>query len=79
MHNKFMVLDNSIVLTGSLNLSFQSFSNNYENVIISNDSQFVDKYSKYFEVLWVDFKDSIRNNLEMEKMIKETLPITYLR
>lgn len=51
MHHKFMVTDN-IVAFGSLNYTENSFRNNYENLVISDNDVFVKKFKIEFDELW---------------------------
>lgn len=53
MHNKFLVIDDSIVCTGSANFTRPAFSPvsqcfNYENMVIINSETIADKYQLYF-------------------------------
>ncbi|KAG1171288.1 hypothetical protein G6F70_007311 [Rhizopus microsporus] len=52
MHNKFAVIDNKTVITGSFNWSCGARYKNRENVIITNIPSVVDAYSKEFDKLW---------------------------
>ena len=49
-HNKLMIVDQKIVITGSYNFTRQAEDSNAENVvIIRNNKAIVDKYLQYFE------------------------------
>ncbi|KAI8978380.1 hypothetical protein BDB01DRAFT_799634 [Pilobolus umbonatus] len=52
MHNKFAVVDNTTVITGSFNWSIGARYKNRENVIITNIPSVVNAYNKEFERLW---------------------------
>jgi phosphatidylserine/phosphatidylglycerophosphate/cardiolipin synthase-like enzyme len=52
MHNKFIVIDNKIVITGSPNFSFSGFNRNDENMVIIYDESLALKYFKEFERLF---------------------------
>lgn len=52
MHNKFAVIDNKVVITGSANWTKQGFSGNYENIAILDHPKIARKYSEYFQLLW---------------------------
>jgi phosphatidylserine/phosphatidylglycerophosphate/cardiolipin synthase-like enzyme len=52
MHNKFCVIDNSIIITGSMNLSNNGVSNNDESLVIVYDKDVANKYSTYFNKYW---------------------------
>lgn len=56
MHNKFCVIDNRILITGSYNWTLKAEKSNYENIIISTDEKLVDEFLNYF--------DYLKNNLE---------------
>mmetsp|Transcript_33616 Transcript_33616/g.24278 ORF Transcript_33616/g.24278 Transcript_33616/m.24278 type:complete len:180 (-) Transcript_33616:163-702(-) len=56
MHNKFMVVDNEFVLTGSFNWTYQAGSKNQENLLVVDNKYYVTKYVDEFEKLWKSFK-----------------------
>lgn len=57
MHNKFMIIDNSIVQTGSFNYTLNAEKYNAENIlIIYNDPELAHKYLKVWHKLWMEFK-----------------------
>lgn len=58
MHNKFMVVDNSFLLTGSFNWTFQAGANNQENLLVVDNPFYIEKYSEEFEKLWKQFENS---------------------
>lgn len=51
MHNKFCIIDNRILITGSYNWTLKAEKANYENVIISTDEKLVDDFITYFDFL----------------------------
>lgn len=53
MHNKFVIIDQSIVITGSANWTMNGFFGNFENVIISNESSLVQSFLTNFETVWI--------------------------
>ncbi|CAO3581273.1 unnamed protein product [Absidia cylindrospora] len=52
MHNKFAVIDERIVITGSFNWSIGARFKNRENVIISNIPSLAKAYEEEFQRLW---------------------------
>jgi len=52
MHHKFIILDQRTILTGSYNWTLESEDENYENLIISEDSLLAEAYMQEFEALW---------------------------
>lgn len=53
MHDKFMVIDNSVVQTGSYNYSASANNKNAENVVVlSGDEISTRKFSEEFKRLW---------------------------
>ncbi|KAI9585937.1 mitochondrial cardiolipin hydrolase-like [Glossina fuscipes] len=42
----------SILMTGSLNWNVRGFSTNYENILLTNQKQMVQKYSDEFQHMW---------------------------
>ena len=55
MHNKFMLVDKTFLLTGSFNWTFQAGSNNQENLLVVDHPYYIDKYTTEFEKLWLQF------------------------
>ena len=51
MHNKFCIIDNRILITGSYNWTLKAEKSNYENIIISTDEKLVDDFLNYFDFL----------------------------
>lgn len=52
MHHKFVVVDNKVLVNGSLNWTNQGVCGNQENVLITNNSELVQPFVKQFEHLW---------------------------
>uniref|UniRef100_A0A1B6KCR5 Mitochondrial cardiolipin hydrolase n=1 Tax=Graphocephala atropunctata TaxID=36148 RepID=A0A1B6KCR5_9HEMI len=52
MHHKFVVIDNRIVMTGSLNWTMQAICGNWDNLIITSEYMIVRQFSAEFERLW---------------------------
>jgi len=57
MHNKFCIIDNRIVMTGSLNLSVNGTENNDESLVFINDSNIAKQYTHYFNKYWQDWNN----------------------
>ena len=55
MHNKFMVVDQTFVLTGSFNWTFQAQAHNQENLLVVDHPFYIERYVGEFEKLWIDF------------------------
>ncbi|XP_014472364.1 PREDICTED: mitochondrial cardiolipin hydrolase [Dinoponera quadriceps] len=56
MHHKFCVIDNRILITGSANWTLSAFFGNCENIIITDDSEIVQKFQDEFTKLWCHFE-----------------------
>jgi phosphatidylserine/phosphatidylglycerophosphate/cardiolipin synthase-like enzyme len=52
LHDKIIVIDNSIVVTGSLNYSSSADDENEENVVILDNPEIAALYLQEFEKLW---------------------------
>jgi phosphatidylserine/phosphatidylglycerophosphate/cardiolipin synthase-like enzyme len=52
MHNKVIVLDDHIVITGSLNFSTNAEESNDENVLIIDNADIARLYQQDFERVW---------------------------
>ncbi len=54
MHNKFAVIDNSLVITGSFNWTKSAAYYNRENFVMLFDSDLAQDYEKEFFRLWIE-------------------------
>jgi len=52
MHNKFAVIDNEIVITGSYNWTASAGKRNDENLLVIDDKNIIKKYQNQFNNLW---------------------------
>jgi len=52
MHNKFSIIDNKRVITGSYNYSKSAKKRNAENMVILNREDIANFYTKYFNHMW---------------------------
>jgi phosphatidylserine/phosphatidylglycerophosphate/cardiolipin synthase-like enzyme len=52
MHHKFAVLDSECVLTGSFNWTREAATHNAENVLFTNNQDFVHQFEPEFDKLW---------------------------
>ncbi|MBK8784071.1 MAG: hypothetical protein IPO22_20285 [Anaerolineales bacterium] len=52
LHDKLIIVDNSIVVTGSLNFSSNADESNEENVVIVDNAEIAALYLQEFEKLW---------------------------
>jgi competence ComEA-like helix-hairpin-helix protein len=52
MHNKFAVIDNEIVITGSYNWTASAGERNDENLLVIDDNYIVERYYDQFNNLW---------------------------
>jgi hypothetical protein len=67
MHNKFAVIDNRILLTGSYNWTFSANHRNDENLMVIDDPDVISRYQNYFEKLWFDKYSRQRTQALYEK------------
>jgi len=52
MHNKFAVIDNAVLITGSFNWTPTANRENEENLLIITDTDVVKQYFRRFEHMW---------------------------
>ena len=52
MHNKYVVIDKKLVITGSFNWTKQAVNKNFENVLVLEDEAIALKYYQDFTKLW---------------------------
>jgi len=57
LHHKVIIIDNSIVVTGSLNYSSNADESNEENVVILDNPEIAALYLQEFDRLWNQAKD----------------------
>ena len=55
MHNKFVVIDSYLLITGSFNWTCQAVNKNQENLLVVEDTDLSRDYKTEFEKLWTDF------------------------
>jgi phosphatidylserine/phosphatidylglycerophosphate/cardiolipin synthase-like enzyme len=52
MHNKFVVIDGKILMTGSVNYTGNGFDENNENMVVISGIKISQKYQTQFLKLW---------------------------
>ncbi|XP_055566081.1 mitochondrial cardiolipin hydrolase [Falco biarmicus] len=55
MHHKFAVVDGRLLITGSLNWTTQAIQNNRENVLVTDDAEYVTAFLDEFERIWEEY------------------------
>jgi hypothetical protein len=73
MHNKFAIIDNRILLTGSYNWTFSAHSRNDENLMVIDDPDVIARYQNYFEKIWFDKYSPQRTRTLYQKVEKSLL------
>lgn len=58
-HNKFVIIDQKILITGSFNWTPTAENKNAENLLVMDDNNLIKKYRTEFEELWKQNKESI--------------------
>ena len=53
MHHKFAVVDNRLLITGSLNWTRTAVQSNMENILVTEEPDLVQPFVKEFQRLWV--------------------------
>ena len=56
MHNKFVVIDSEVLITGSFNWTVAAVNSNQENLVVLQDADICHEYIEYFEGLWRNFR-----------------------
>lgn len=65
MHNKFVVIDDYLLITGSFNWTKQAVNKNHENLIVIDDVPLCRSYTDEFNRLWTQFESSIEAHMKM--------------
>jgi len=74
MHNKFAIIDNRILLTGSYNWTFSANNRNDENLMVIDDPEVIEIFQNQFVNLWTN-KYSLERTQQLYKIAKvEFLP-----
>jgi len=73
MHNKFAIIDNRLLLTGSYNWTFSANNRNDENLMIIDDPEIIALYQNQFEKLWLD-KYSSQRTRQLYQIAKVDFP-----
>lgn len=74
MHNKYLIIDENTILTGSYNLTYGAEYLNNENMLLIKDKIVCEKYIQNFEkikstsTLVIDFKNQIDKNADLTKV-----------
>lgn len=55
MHNKFAIIDDTHLVTGSFNWTVQAGKSNQENILVVDNPYYIEKYNVEFENLWKTF------------------------
>ena len=55
MHHKFVVIDDRVLMNGSLNFTTQAVSRNDENLVVTRSRRIVAAFSNKFDALWAEY------------------------
>jgi len=72
MHNKFAVIDNKIIITGSYNWTTSASTRNDENLLVIDDEEIIQRYQRQFENLWEN-KFSLERTKELYSKVNINL------
>ena len=53
MHNKFIIFDGKLLMTGSYNISENAEQFNHENVLFISDKMLIEKYQTLFNTIYL--------------------------
>ncbi|KAL1131647.1 hypothetical protein AAG570_011260 [Ranatra chinensis] len=70
MHHKFMIADNEILISGSMNFTMTGAFCNWENVLITSQPQLVHLFSLSFDGLWDEFGLPFAEEEATQKLFK---------
>ncbi len=73
MHNKFAIIDNCLLLTGSYNWTFSANHRNDENLMVIDDPEVIAQYQIQFEKFWFD-----KYSLERTRQLYQIAKIDFL-
>jgi phosphatidylserine/phosphatidylglycerophosphate/cardiolipin synthase-like enzyme len=78
MHNKFVVIDEQITMTGSYNWTAKATSYNEENILIIENEQIANSFTTEFEKLWKQFAPQIPTETNSKEKQKTRLFLRYI-
>ena len=73
MHNKFAIIDNRILLTGSYNWTFSANNRNDENLLIIDDPEIIEIFQNQFINLWTN-----KYSFEKTQQLYEIAQVDFL-
>jgi len=73
MHNKFAIIDNRLLLTGSYNWTFSANSRNDENLMVIDDPEIIEIFQNQFVNLWTN-KYSLERTRQLYQIAKVNFP-----
>ena len=73
MHNKFAIIDNRILLTGSYNWTFSANHRNDENLMVIDDPEIIEIFQNQFINLWIN-----KYSLERTRQLYEIAKVDFL-
>ena len=73
MHNKFAIIDNRILLTGSYNWTFSANHRNDENLMVIDDPEIIEIFQNQFVNLWTN-KYSLERTRQLYQIAKVDFP-----
>jgi len=73
MHNKFAIIDNRLLLTGSYNWTFSANNRNDENLMVIDDPEIIKIFQNQFVNLW-----SNKYSLERTRQLYKTAKVDFL-
>jgi len=76
MHNKFAIIDNHLLLTGSYNWTFSANNRNDENLMVIDDPGIIEIFQNQFINLWTN-KYSHERTKELLNKAKVNIPTVF--
>jgi len=73
MHNKFAIIDNRLLLTGSYNWTFSANHRNDENLMVIDDPEIIEIFQNQFVNLWTN-----KYSLERTRQLYEIAEVDFL-
>ncbi len=73
MHNKFAIIDNCLLLTGSYNWTFSASNRNDENLMVIDDPEIIEIFQNQFVNLWTN-----KYSLERTRQLYQIAKVDFL-
>ncbi|CAI2364385.1 unnamed protein product [Moneuplotes crassus] len=73
MHHKFAIVDDFILINGSLNWTAKGVKQNHENVMVSSSKVFIKEFTQEFDLLWGKYFHNILSQEDSARKVHKEM------